>query len=63
MKTIVWILVHTGAIWWGTRGTCPPHIICYVPPTFFTLGFVFGEVAKIKMTFVMFHVRCIAKPS
>jgi len=37
--------------------------ICYVPSTFFSLGFVFGEVAKIKMTFVTFHVRCIAKPS
>jgi len=31
-------------------------IICYVPSTF--LGFVFGEVAKIKITFVTFHVRC-----
>jgi len=54
---------------WGTRGTCPPHffrlgdIIRYVPPTFFSLGFAFGEVAKIKVTFVTFHVRCIAKPS
>ena len=34
-------------------------IICYVPPTFFSLGFVFGEVAKIKMTFVTFHVRWV----
>jgi len=33
------------------------------PPTFFTLGFVFGEVAKIKMTFVMFHVRCMLDAS
>ena len=28
-----------GAIWWGTRGTCPPNflergIICHVPPLF-----------------------------
>jgi len=29
-----------GAIWWGTRGTCPPafsvggDIICHVPPLF-----------------------------
>jgi len=23
-------------------------IICHVPPTFFSLGFVFGEVSKIK---------------
>jgi len=29
------------------------------PHTFFSLGFVFGEVAKIKMTFITFHVRCI----
>jgi len=29
-----------GAIWWGTRGTCPLH--------FFSLGFVFGEVSKNK---------------
>jgi len=26
------------------------------PPTFFSLGFVFGEVAKIKMTFITFRV-------
>jgi len=32
--------------------------ICYVPPTFFTLDFVFKEVGKIKMTYAMFHVRC-----
>jgi len=31
-----------GAIWWGTRETCPPQIldggdiICHVPPTFFS---------------------------
>jgi len=62
-------LLSMGAIRWGTRGTCPPHfcrrgdIICYVPPTFYSLGFVFGEVAKIKVTNVTFHVRCIAKPS
>jgi len=50
-------------------GTCPPHffrrgnITCYVPPMFFSLGFVFGETAKTKMTFVTYHVRCTAKPS
>jgi len=55
-----------GAVRWGTRGTWPPHflrrgdVICYVLPTFFSLGFVFGEVAKIKVTFVTLHVRCIA---
>jgi len=49
-----------GAIWWRTRGTCPTHffrredIICHVPPTFLSLGFVFGEVSKIKVMFVAF---------
>jgi len=38
-------------------------IICHVPPTFFSVGFVFGEVAKIKVTFITFHVRCTAKQS
>jgi len=52
-----------GAIWWGTRGTCPPtfsdggDIICHVPHTFFSLDFVFGEVSKIKVMFVMFCVK------
>jgi len=38
MKTLH--LLHMGAIWWGTPGTCPPtlldggDIICLVPPTF-----------------------------
>ena len=27
------------------------------PPTFFFLGFVFGEVSKIKVEFVMFCVK------
>jgi len=46
-----------GAIWWGTRGTCPPffrrgghNMPC--PPTFFSFGFVFGEVSKIKVMLV-----------
>jgi len=60
-----------GAIRWGTLGTRPLHvfrwgdIIRYVPHIF-SLGFgeaAFGEAAKIKVTFVTFHVRCIAKPS
>jgi len=37
--------------------------IMLCPPTFFSLGFVFGEVAKIKVTLITFHVRCIAKSS
>ena len=52
-----------GAIWWGKVGTCPPHffrrgghnMLC--PPTFFSLGFVFGEVSKIKVMFVTFCVK------
>jgi len=32
-------------------------IICHVPPTFFKLGFVFGEVSKIKVMFVTFCVK------
>jgi len=41
---VVWlcgcVVVCMGAIWWGTRGTCPPtfsgggDIICHVPPLF-----------------------------
>ena len=45
---------HMGAIWWGTRGTFPPtfsgggyNMPC--SPTFFSLGFVFEEVSKIKI--------------
>jgi len=51
---------YMGAIWWGT---CLPtfsdgrDIICYVPPTFFSLGFVFGEVSKTKVMFVTFCVK------
>ena len=53
-------LRHMHAICWGTRGTCPPtfsdrgDIICHVPPTFLSLGFVFGEVSKIKVMFIAF---------
>jgi len=32
-----------------------PHIL--------SLGFVFGEVAKIKVAFVTFHVGCVATSS
>jgi len=44
------------AIWWGTRGTCPPtfldggDIICYVPPHFSQV--LFGDISKINVTFV-----------
>ena len=31
-------------------------IICHVPPTFLSLGFVFGEVSEIKVMFVTFCV-------
>ena len=47
----------------GTRGTCPPHLFrrgghnMPCPPTFFSLGFVFGEVSKIKVMFVAFCVK------
>jgi len=50
-----------GEIWWGTWGTCHTfsdrvhNMPC--PPTFFSLGFVFGEVSKIKVMFDMFHVK------
>jgi len=53
-------LITMGAIWWGTRGTCPPHFFrrgghnMPCPLTFFSLGFVFGEVSKIKIMFVTF---------
>jgi len=51
------------AIRWGKRGTRAPTIsesgdmISYVPLTFFSLGFVFGEVSKIKVTFATFCVK------
>jgi len=32
-------------------------IICHVHSTFFSLGFVFGEVSKIKVTFATFVWR------
>jgi len=46
----------------GDTGDVSPHffrrgdIICHVPPTFFSLSFVFVEVSKIKVMFVMFCV-------
>jgi len=53
-----------GAIWWGTRGTCPPTFsdggtYYATSPHFLSLGFVFREVSKMKMMFVTFcfHVR------
>ena len=55
-----------GAIWWGTRGTCPPRFlkrwgyIMPCSPTIFSLGFVFGEVSKIRVTFVTFCVKCFS---
>jgi len=49
-NTLGAFLAIRGAIWWGTRGTCLPlfqtgehNMPC--PPTFFSLGFVFGEVS------------------
>jgi len=33
------------------------YVICHVLSTFFSLGFVFGEVLKIKMMFVTFCVK------
>ena len=44
-------------------GDVSPHffrrgdIKCHVRPTFFSLGFVFGEVSKIKVMFVTFCVK------
>ena len=55
--------LHTWAQFGGDTGMCPPtfpdagDIICHVPPTFFSLGFVFGEVSKIKVMFVTFCVK------
>jgi len=56
-------IASMGAIWWRTRGTCPPHFFirgehnvkCH--PTFFSLGFAFGEVSKIKVMYVTFCVK------
>jgi len=47
----------------GDTGDVPPHFFRLgghnmpCPPTFFSLGFVFGEVSKIKFMFVMFCVK------
>ena len=37
---------------WGDIG-----LICHVPRVFLSLGFVFGEVSKIKVMFVTFCVK------
>jgi len=59
-KLVLWCTM--GAIWWGTRETCPPtfsdgghNMPC--PPHIFSLGFVFGEVSKLKVMFVTFCVK------
>ena len=46
----------------GNTGSCPPtfsvggyNMPC--PPTFFSLGFAFGEVSKIKVMFVTFCAK------
>jgi len=55
--------VHGRSLVGDTGDVSPPlfqtggGIICHVPPTFFSLGFVFGEVSKIKVMFVMFCVK------
>jgi len=57
------VFAHMGAIWWGTRGTCPLHIFrrggynmpCLLP--LFLVGFVFGEVSKLIVTIVTFCVK------
>jgi len=53
---------YMGAIWWETGGTCSPlfqvgghNMPC--PPTFFSLGCVFGGVSIIKVMFVTFCVK------
>jgi len=33
------------------------NVICHVPPTFFSLGYVCGEVSKIKVMLVTFCVK------
>jgi len=50
-----------GAIWWGTRGTCPPtfsdggDVICHVPPLFL-FGFYILRGFKYKSD--VCHVLC-----
>ena len=58
----IYYVTSMGAIRWGTRGTCFPHFFrrgghnmpCL--PTFFSTGFVFGEIPNIK---VMFVTSCV----
>jgi len=51
-----------GTTWWGHGGRVSPafpdvgDIICHAP-THFSLGFVFGEVLKIEVTFITFSVK------
>jgi len=54
-------LLHPWAQFGGGHGRRVPltfsdrgNIICHVLPTCFCLGFVFGEVSKIKVMFVTF---------
>jgi len=57
-------LAHNGmgAIWWGTRGTCPPHFFrrgglnMSCPPTFFLLRFCIWRGFKNKTD--VCHVLC-----
>jgi len=49
-------------IWWGTQEPCPPTFsdrgdIIYHAPHFLFLGFVFGEVSKLKVMFVTFCAK------
>jgi len=53
----------------GDKGDVTPHffrrgghnMLC--PPTFFSLGFVLGEVSKMKVVFVTFCVKSVSYPS
>jgi len=51
----------------GHGGRVPPTLsdggdkLSHVPPTFFSLGFVFGEVSKIKVMFVTFCVKSFSR--
>jgi len=56
------VCVHGHNLVGDTGNVSPPlfqtgDIICHVPPTFFSLGFVFGEISKIKVMFVTFCVK------
>jgi len=55
------IVVCMGAIWWGTRGTCPPtfldgeDIICHVPPLFSLRVYIWRGF---KTKYDVCHVLC-----